>query len=176
MLIIGTFIWSKNAEGADVITLTSATKKPIPQSSLEQLFRRIGEEKFVDWRLLMAHAKTESSLNPNAVNLEKPDTQDGSYGLMQIYVVWGKNGRPINRLNLPEWNNITEEKLLDPELNVRLGAGIIKENVDRYGMPRAIAVYNRYAERLQPQYGPFVNQKYVNRVLTFYKQLKKEFP
>jgi soluble lytic murein transglycosylase-like protein len=173
VLIIGTFSMSKTTRGETVIVLKPEDKKPIPilpRIPLEASFRKIGLEKNVDWRLLAAIAKTESDFNSKAVN--KDDNE--SLGLMQILCKPDGKGGCSNTLNLPEWKGITREKLFDVETNLRIGAGIIAENISRYGMPRAVAAYNRYAERLSPQYGPFKNQAYVNKVLQYFNQLQEK--
>jgi soluble lytic murein transglycosylase-like protein len=125
----------------------------------------------VDWKLLKAHAMAESSLMAGAFNPEKKGAQDGSYGLMQIYVVTDALGRVVNRLNVDNWPPAKPEALFDPDYNVQIGAQIVASNIKAWGMPRAVAVYNNFSARKSPQAGPFPNQVYVDRVLKNYRRL-----
>lgn len=61
------------------------------------------------------------------------------------------------------------------EFNIRIGAQILAWNIRKYGMPKAVAVYNRWAERLSPVAGPFENQSYVAAVLGNYKYRESPF-
>jgi hypothetical protein len=67
---------------------------------------------------------------------------------------------------------MTPAALLSPGTNLDIAAQIIADNVKRWGMPRAIAVYNSWSERLSPQAGPFGNQRYVDKVLQYYSELQ----
>lgn len=153
--------YSTNAFGvADVIQEKNPT--------LDDLFQKWAEVYHIDWRLAKAHAIVESSLNPDAVN----ETDNESLGLMQILCKPDGTGGCVNRLNVDGWTDATRERLLDPDFNIRIGTQIIASNIKAYGLPRAIAVYNRFAERHSPIDGPFENQKYVDRVSKVYEDLQ----
>lgn len=140
----------------------------------EGLFRKIAKdtgEDIVDWKLLAAHASVESSYRPKAFNAE------GSSGLMQILLPLSKNrgaNRHVQDGNLPEFESIDTAKIFDPEYNITLGCALIRENIREYGMPRAIAVYESDSARGDPQFGPFVNQSYVNKVQSVFDKLKAD--
>lgn len=134
--------------------------------TLDDIYKRHATAAGLDWRLLKAVAIVESNENPQAVNPTDP-----SVGLMQVLCSGpGADGRCENRLNLPGWPPLREE-LFIPDVNVGFAAGILKWNLDTYGMPRGIAVYNRWASRLDPPAGPFGNQGYVDKVLREYRSL-----
>ena len=180
MVITGLYALSRNERGETVIVLqppaggesipTDQDRKKIP---FEDLFREAGRKNSVDWRLIAAHAFVESSFNPRAKNPE------GSYGLMQIYTPLLKNKgvvRHLTRGSLPEFENFDVARLVEPEYSIMLGAALIRENVKEFFLPRAIAVYNSDGATKEPQHGPFKNQTYVNRVLSYYDKLKEEIP
>jgi soluble lytic murein transglycosylase-like protein len=100
-----------------------------------------GQRYGINAHLLYAIAKTESSLNPSAINRNK----NGSYdiGLMQINSRW-----------LPTLlkYGITEKHLYDPCVSIEVGAWILAQNVQRLGSSWvAIGAYNSSdpARRLQ---------------------------
>jgi len=82
--------------------------------------------------LLYAIAKTESNLNPSAINRNK----NGSYdvGLMQINSSWF----PILRKY-----GINEEQLYQPCVSIHVGAWILAQNVRSLGYSwEAVGAYN----------------------------------
>ncbi len=82
--------------------------------------------------LLMAIARTESSMNPNAVNRNR----NGSYdlGLMQINSSWFPMLRKYG---------ITEQQLRQPCFSIHVGAWIMAQNMQRYGNSwDAVGAYN----------------------------------
>ena len=111
--------------------------------------------------MLKAVARKESRLDPNAVN----NADNESIGLMQVLCRPDGQGGCANGLRVDGWNEATREKLFDPEFNIRIGAQILAWNIRKYGMPKAVAVYNRWAERSSPAAGPFKNHSYVAAVL-----------
>jgi len=138
-------------------------------STLDELYQFMGRKHAVDWRLLKAIAIVESSENPNAINPSDP-----SYGLMQVLctgIEEGGNRTCTNKLNLPDWPP-TVDQLMDVETNLDFGAGILAWNIQTYGMLKGIAVYNRWASRLDPNQGPFGNQGYVDKVLMRYPNVR----
>lgn len=151
------FLVSKKAAAAEL----SAT--------LDPLFQKWGRAYGVDPLLLKAHAIVESDLDAQAVNPSDP-----SYGLMQVLCSHKGDGRCTNRFNIEGWAGMTADRLLDPDANIRMAAQIVAYNIRAFGLPRAIAVYNRYAERTSPPGGPFGNQRYVDKVLAELENLKAD--
>ena len=144
----------------DASPLSMKISDASPQS-IDDLFRKWGAVYGVEWRLLKAIAVTESRLNPDAVNAADKE----SIGLMQVLCRPDGAGGCSNRLNVDGWSEATREKLFDPRFNIKIGAQILAWNIRTYGMPKAIAVYNRWAERTSPVAGPFLNRLYVDAVL-----------
>jgi len=133
------------------------------------LIRRIAEDEGVDPVLIAAHMAAESGGDPAAVRSE-PALRDRSIGLMQVLCQTARRFVTASRC----------DDLFDPELNVRTGARIIRDNLQRYGgnIPNAIAAYNAGSAFKDTQ-GRFVNTKgvpsvqgYVDRVLAFRQQLQ----
>jgi len=82
---------------------------PVSPSSYDQLFQRYGGSSTWDWRLLSAVARVESNYNPNARSWA------GARGLMQVMPGTARG------------HGVNPEMLYDPEVNVRLGAQILRE-------------------------------------------------
>jgi soluble lytic murein transglycosylase-like protein len=96
----------------------------------------------VNVHLLYAIAKTESGLNPKAMNHNK----NGSYdiGLMQINSSWLPALRKYG---------IEENQLMDACLNLQVGAWILSQNMQRLGMTwDAVGAYNARDPRLRIKY------------------------
>jgi len=96
----------------------------------------------VNPQLLYAIAKTESSLNPNAMNRNK----NGSYdiGLMQINSSWLPTLRKYG---------IDEQRLKDPCTNLQVGAWILSQNMQRMGVTwEAVGAYNARDPGLRIKY------------------------
>lgn len=152
-------------------TSPTTARKKIP---FEDIFRSVAAdvgEDHVDWKLLAAHAFVESSFNPKAFNPE------GSSGLMQILLPVSHNRGARTHLadgNIPEWENLDASRIFDPEYNITLACALIRANVIEFGMPRAIAVYNNSKAEGSPQFGPFPNAGYVNKVQAYFDKLKSE--
>ena len=100
----------------------------------------------VNPHLLYAIAKTESGLNPKAVNRNKNGSVD--LGLMQINSRWF----PILRKH-----GIDEQSLLDPCTSIHVGAWILAENMRRMGNSwEAVGAYNAR--------NPVLRQRYAGKV------------
>lgn len=159
------------ALGGGALMMRAANVKASEITGYDEIFRRWGARYGVDWRLIKAHAMVESSLDAEAVNPSDP-----SYGLMQVLCTARDQDSPCtNRFVVDGWAEATPRRLLDPDFNVRIAAQIIAYNLRAWGWPRGIAVYNRWAERLSPEAGPFANQRYVDRVLAVYRELGGEW-
>ncbi|WP_230411603.1 lytic transglycosylase domain-containing protein [Collimonas humicola] len=95
-------------------------------------WQQVAEKYDINPYLLYAIAKTESSLNPAAINRNK----NGSYdiGLMQINSSWF----PLLRKY-----GVDEKKLLDPCVSIEVGAWILAQNMRRLGNSwDAVGAYN----------------------------------
>lgn len=113
----------------------------------------------VSVELLRAIARVESSMNSRAIG----DNGD-SIGLMQINCRPDSSGVCTARFpGVPIWPGATRNKLLGAEFNIAVASYILRENIDRYGFVKGVAVYNRYASRNENP--PFTNQGYVNKVM-----------
>jgi hypothetical protein len=158
MIFAGTFCLASHSVGASSLFV----KNPdVTAPTIDDLFKKWGAVYGVEWRLLKAIAITESRLNPDAVNSRDKE----SIGLMQVLCHPDGEGGCSNRLNVDGWSGATRKKLFDPHFNIRIGTQILAWNIRTYGMPKAVAVYNRWAERTSPVAGPFENQSYVDAVL-----------
>lgn len=133
------------------------------------LIRKIAAEEGVDPVLIAAHMATESGGDPAAMRSE-PALNDRSIGLMQVLCQTARRFVTARQC----------DDLFDPELNIRAGARIIRDNLSRYGgnVPSAVAAYNAGVAR-RDIHGRFVNsrgnpsvQTYVDRVLAFGNQLQ----
>lgn len=141
---------------------------------------------FNDVALIYAIIETESGWNSYTVRYEPewkyivsiPDNllkslgitriteeqlQKFSWGLMQIM---GSVARELNFTGL-----LTE--LVNPQTNVNLGIRHLKKFLDKYkNIEDAIASYNAGSPRKREN-GKYINQQYVDKVLTNYKKYKE---
>jgi soluble lytic murein transglycosylase-like protein len=109
----------------------------------------------VNPHLLYAIAKTESSLNPKALNRNK----NGSYdiGLMQINSFWF----PILRKH-----GIEEKQLLEPCTSIHVGAWILAQNMRRMGNTwKAVGAYNSSKPEIRLRYAQKVYGKIPEAIL-----------
>lgn len=112
----------------------------IPSSLFAFCYEEAGEGYDINPVLLRTISKTESNLNPIAVNTNPNGTQD--IGLMQINSFWVKS------LNL-DYSLL----LSDPCYNVKTGANILKKCFDRYGYTwEAIGCYNATSKHKRIEY------------------------
>lgn len=170
--------------GGDTVKSDIATDTPKGSGVVpyESIFRDAASKEGIDWHLLAAHAYVESSYKPLARKVEHH--LDGTYlgesaGLMQILRPLEVNKgalRAYNSGNLPNWEGIDDQNLFDPEVSIRRGAELIRYNIEVFGMPRAIAVYNSFAATRSHTEGPFPNQDYVDKVLRQFNHLQEVAP
>lgn len=95
-------------------------------------WQEAGERYQVSPALLYAIARTESGLNPAAVNRNRNGSTD--IGLMQINSVW-----------LPQLakHGISERHLWEPCTNIHVGAWVLSQKVRKLGMTwDAVGAYN----------------------------------
>jgi soluble lytic murein transglycosylase-like protein len=104
----------------------------------EQAAHRYG----VNTYLLYAIAKTESNLNPKAINRNA----NGSYdiGLMQINSSWLPTLRRYG---------VSEKDLYEPCINIQVGAWVLANNMQRMGNSwNAVGAYNAKSPKLRAKY------------------------
>lgn len=110
-------------------------------------FEEAGKEYNIAPLLLWGIAKHESGFNPQAIGRNTNGTFD--YGVMQINSSWAST------LGKDRWN-----ALADPCTNVRTGAWILRQCIDKYGYNwKAVGCYNsqtpskrdRYAARIEAE-------------------------
>jgi len=92
--------------------------------------------------LLYAIAKTESNLNPHAINRNKNGSVD--IGMMQINSSWLPTLRKYG---------ITEPSLYDACTSIHVAAWILAQNIRRYGNTwEAVGAYNARTSELRLKY------------------------
>lgn len=114
---------------------------PLPACA-SNCWEEAGERYGVNPSLLYAIAKTESSLNPSAINRNK----NGSYdiGLMQINSAWLPALRKYG---------ISEQQLYQPCVSIHVGAWILAQNMRRLGNSwEAVGAYNARNPARRVQY------------------------
>lgn len=89
-------------------------------SPYDDIFRRVGQETGIDWRLLAALAYSESRFDP-AVR-----SPFGAVGLMQVLPSTAQQVKGIR------WPKDVDRALLDPEFNIRLGAKYLRWLMARF--------------------------------------------
>ena len=161
----GAFLFSLNGQ-AKKSALEDNSDIGVTGMNLDEIYKIVGEEFTVDWRLIKALAIVESSERPGVKNAADP-----SFGLMQILCQPDGNGGCSNTFNIEGWPPRSSDELFDPLYNVRLGTQIIKWNVETFGFKQGIAVYNNWGARNDSYDGPFRNQGYVNKVLSEFRKL-----
>lgn len=115
--------------------------------------------------LLVAIGRTESSLNPVAVNRSHlAQTHTVDIGLMQV----NSDPRTLRRLG------VAREELFQPCPNIRAGARILAEKFRRYGPTwEAVGAYNAACVRLSARQCRITRARYAWRV---YRQMLAPIP
>ena len=174
LVLIGLYAFSRvrlvssGEEGAQVSLLSEAAGALGGGEGFDAIYQERAAALGLDWRLVKAIAQHESGENPDAVN----EADNESLGLMQVYCQPDGQGGCKNKLNIPDWPPAGgRDSLLEPTINVYFGAAILAANVQAYGLPKAIAVYNAWDQHTAPAGGPFKNQAYVDDVLRRAAQL-----
>ncbi len=123
----------------------------LEQNTQENYFIEAGKHYNVNPALLYAIAKTESNLNPAAINCANKN-KSCDYGIMQI-----------NSIHLPMLSkyNIQKEDLFEPRTNIFIGAYVLKNCINKHGENyKALNCYN----------GKIKNNPYYTKVLKHYSQ------
>jgi soluble lytic murein transglycosylase-like protein len=117
----------------------------IPIQSFAFCFNEAGNMYDISPQLLWSIAKTESNLNPKAINRNTNGSYD--YGVMQINSTWAK------KLGTT-WNALS-----DPCTNVKVGAWILSQCVRDYGNTwQAVGCYNSRTPSKRDRYAVKVYQ------------------
>ena len=157
------FVYTLKTESDKV----SASEGGQRMDKLNDIFKKHGRRKGVDWKLLKAIAIVESSLKVQAYNPNDP-----SYGLMQLLCRQNDgSGTCSNKLNVRDWPPSDPNQLFDADYNVHIATQILAWNIKNYGFKRGIATYNAWSAHKAPPDGPFPNQEYVDKVLREYNSL-----
>lgn len=125
------------------LLLLLAAAVPAAHACWEEAGRKYG----INPWLLVAIARTESGLNPRAVNR---GNGNGSYdvGLMQINSAW---------LPMLRSYGIDEERLFEPCTNITVGAWILAQNMRRLGATwEAVGAYNAASHEKRVRYATSV--------------------
>lgn len=115
------------------------TKRPGDSCSWEE----IGAKWNVSPLILYAIARTESNLNPGAINrANKNGSED--VGMMQINSFWYKHLQP---------HGISRDDLFDACVNLDVAGWVLAHNMELYGNTwRAVGAYNARSPNLQALY------------------------
>lgn len=134
----------------------------LPAVSHAFCFEEAGREYDIAPLLLWSIAKNESGFNPRAVGRNANGTYD--YGVMQINSSWA----PV--LGPKRWN-----ALADPCTNVRTGAWILRQCIDRYGYGwKAVGCYNSRTPRYRDRYAARIEK--IIREVRKYSRLEQNTP
>ena len=154
---VGVLLGLKKAHGA-VRLLAGATLLVAAQTSHAMCFDEAGQMYEVNADLLRGIAQVESSMNPLAMNMEHKE-RTGSYdiGLMQINSGWLKTLAKFG---------ITEVQMkTDPCLNVKVGAWILKTNMNKMGANwNAVGAYNAACTQLKGEACTNARNTYTSKV------------
>ncbi|WP_280514848.1 lytic transglycosylase domain-containing protein [Candidatus Symbiopectobacterium sp. 'North America'] len=125
-------------------------------------FIRAGEQYKIDFRLLIAIAQVESSMNPNAIGYNRKNGKVVSedLGIMQINSSW---------LVVLNAMGITRKQLLDdPCQNIFVGAWILAKNISHNGVNwESVGAYNAGFKDANAEF----RMKYAKKVYARYLEL-----
>jgi len=106
----------------------------------DNLFQKVASEYNLPWFLLKSIAITENhKLNPKLVQKNTNHTYD--IGLMQINSTW------IKKLK-NKFPQISFAKLKEPYFNIKIGAYILKQNIENYGYSwKSVSFYHSFTKK-----------------------------
>lgn len=117
-------------------------------------FQKAGDYYRINPLLLKAIARQESSMNPRAVGKNTNGTVD--LGMMQINTTW-----------LPKLARagVRREHLMDPCVNIMVGAWVLADGVRRFGMSwKAVGVYHSPTPWRQQSYAAKVQRHLIREI------------
>lgn len=106
-------------------SLSNAAEQRCVISDYDPLIRRVSGEEGNDWRLMSAIAYHESRFRPDIVS------RRGARGLMQIMP------------SVARQFDVPQERVLDPETNVRLANRLLNEIASMLRLPADVSFYDR---------------------------------
>lgn len=149
--------------GIGLIGLLYFFKEPVSQTIetgirwamglYDEIYKKWALMRNIDWKLLKAVATIESSENPNAIGDE-----GRSIGLMQVSLVVGQS------------YGMNNEDLLNPDLNIQVGSGFLKEMTDKYGLEGGIQAYNLGETKFRKG---ITSPVYLDKVMNEYLKLQE---
>lgn len=148
----------------------------------EETLRREAVRHGVDPLLVAAIARVESHFNPSAVSSQ------GAIGVMQVMPSTG--AWVAEKIRLSNWR---EERLYDPQTNIRVGTWYLSYLLDKFNgrVPPAIAAYNGGSTNVQKWLStgtwdgtatksrriPFPEtRRYVEKVMRAYEWYRRAYP
>ena len=117
--------------------------------TIDEIFQIAGVRYGVDWKLIKAVATVESKLYPDAIGDRKK-----SIGLMQVHVA------------LAYQYKITRRMLMNPYINIHMGAYQLSYLIKRYGLRKGLQMYNL---------GETKYFKGKRRAMGYYKRVMREY-
>ncbi|MBG6246673.1 lytic transglycosylase (plasmid) [Candidatus Symbiopectobacterium sp. 'North America'] len=155
-------IWCVIALLIYLTPFSSLAEVRAPQRNLQMCFIRAGEQYKIDFRLLIAIAQVESSMNPNAIGYNRKNGKVVSedLGIMQINSSW---------LVVLNAMGITRKQLLDdPCQNIFVGAWILAKNISHNGVNwESVGAYNAGFKDANAEF----RMKYAKKVYARYLEL-----
>ena len=110
-------------------------QKIIYKKDYEEYVQKYSQQYNVDENLVYALIKAESNFNANA------QSSKGAIGLMQLMETTAQD--VCKRMDLNISNNELKEKLLEPEINIKIGTKYLSILIQQYGnVEIAITAYN----------------------------------
>lgn len=126
----------------------SSSQVDATPAAWERCFIDAGLRYSVSPLLLRAIARQESSFRPDAIGKNTNGTHD--IGIMQINSWWLKTLRPAG---------IDESKLMDPCLNIHVGAWILANEIARHGLTwTAVGAYHSPTDWRRADYAVKINK------------------
>lgn len=122
--------------------------RPVPEKLTTCSWESVARKWNVNPHVLYAIAKTESNLNPNAINKSNANGSE-DVGMMQINSFWFKH--------LAERYGITRDDLFNPCISLEVGAYVLSQNMERHGNTwKAIGAYNAVTPWKQVRYANLI--------------------
>jgi len=141
LIFIGVLGLSKKAAGITLPGTGGGSGTTPAKYPYADLINKWASHYGVDPDLVAAHMKTESSFNPEAVNLEDPSIDwDSSYGLLQVQLATAQDFGAVK-----DYKNATPAEvawLMVPSNNIKVGTWNIARWQKRYPFDIAVQMYN----------------------------------